>query len=210
MVVDHHEKKIIHIGLTGGIATGKSTVAKMFQGKGAKLINLDKIAHEVMEPNTSAWKKIIATFGERILLPDNTVDRIKLGKIVFSDPEKLRKLEKIIHPAVLERWREKVARISKEAPGSIIISEVPLLFEKNLHCSFDATILVYAPPSVQIKRLIDRDSITPDEANRRLQAQIPIDEKLSLATWIIYNDSTLEKTRKQVDSLWNKLLELSK
>ncbi len=197
---------MIHIGLTGGIATGKSTVSKMFRDKGAVLLNLDEIAHMVMEPEKPAWKAIVRAFGDKILLDDKTINREELAKIVFRDRARLKELESIVHPAVLDHWGSLVSNIAQQNPEAILISEVPLLFEKNLATNFDATLLVYAPVHIQIKRLMERDSILREEAERRLKAQIPIDDKLRLATYVIYNDSTLAKTRKQVETLWNKLL----
>ena len=196
---------MIHIGLTGGIATGKSTVARMLREKGAELLNLDEIAHMVMEPEKPAWEAIVKAFGKKILLDDKTINREELAKIVFKDRARLKELESIVHPAVLNHWNHLVSDIAHKRPDAILISEVPLLFEKNLATNFDATLLVYAPVQIQIERLMERDSISREQAERRLKAQIPIDDKLPLATYVIYNDSTLAKTRQQVETLWNKL-----
>ncbi len=198
---------MLHIGLTGGIATGKSTVARMFQKRGAELLNLDKIAHRVLEPGSPSWEKLLETFGETILHPDKTINRVKLAKIVFEDRNKLRTLENITHPAILELWQNEVKKILRIKPETILISEVPLLFEKNLTHNFDATILVYAPPTVQIERLIKRDGISRADAAKRLEAQMPIDKKLSLATYVIHNDQGLDKTERQVQNLWDKLVQ---
>ncbi|RLB04142.1 MAG: dephospho-CoA kinase [Deltaproteobacteria bacterium] len=197
---------MIHIGLTGGIATGKSTVAKMFEEKGATLINLDQIAHKAISPGKQAWKKIREIFGDSVLQPDKSINREKLAKIVFQNKEQLKKLEEIIHPEVIKMWQEKIETISREKPKTILISEIPLLFEKKLAYNFDATVLVYAPPQIQISRIMERDGITREEAEKRLAAQLPIDEKVSLATYAIYNDGSLEKTRQQVEQLWDKLV----
>ncbi len=201
---------MIHVGLTGGIATGKSTVAKMFREKGAVLLSLDDIAHDVMEPGKPVWREIVSTFGDKILRDNKSINRKKLAKIVFKDKTRLKKLESIIHPAIVESWHNILTNVAKEKPDAVLISEVPLLFEKHLSGDFDATILVYAPPQIQIKRLVNRDSISPEEAKKRLEAQLPIDEKLQLATYVVYNDADLNNTRQQVDKLWNELILLQK
>jgi dephospho-CoA kinase len=197
---------MLNVGLTGGIASGKSTVAKMFQAKGAYLIDFDKLAHFVEEPDQIAWKAIVDYFGPDILNEDRTINRIKLGLIVFPDREKLSKLNSIVHPAVFEEWRKRIEDIRRKNHEAIIISDVPLLIEVGMQSQVDVVVLVYISPEDQIQRLMDRNGYSRADAERRLSAQMPIDEKISQADFIIDNTGSLEKTEVNVNALWEVLL----
>ena len=199
---------MLHAGLTGGIATGKSTVAKMFARKGAYLIYFDLIAHEIIRPAEPAWEKIVQEFGSEILTTDQSIDRDKLGKIVFHDSRKRRLLEEITHPAITRKWHDKLNHIYQLDPEAIILSETPLLFEKRMQSSLDAVILVYCPANIQIKRNEERNNLDETEAKKRLSAQLPIDEKIKYSDFVIYNDGTLETTKKQVEAVWQELQNL--
>ncbi len=193
------------IGLTGSIATGKSTVAKMFKDLGFYVIDADEIAHSVYKKGERAYFEIIKAFGENILGENGEIDRKKLGKLVLNDKEKLSLLEKIVHPAVEQKRLEILEKIKKENPHAFVIYDVPLLFEKNLKSMFDCVILVYVPQEVQIKRLMERDRISKDEALKKLSLQLPIDEKRKLADIVIDNSKTLAETQKQVESIAEKI-----
>ena len=197
---------MLNIGLTGGIASGKSTVAKMFQAKGAYLIDLDKLAHLVEEPDQIAWKAIVDYFGPDILNEDRTINRVKLGLIVFPDREKLSKLNSIVHPAVFEEWRERIDEIREKNAAAIIISDIPLLIEAGMRHQVDVVILVHVSPEDQIQRLMDRNGCSREDAERRLSTQMPIDEKISHADFFIDNKGSLEKTEISVNAVWEELL----
>ncbi|MEN6321438.1 MAG: dephospho-CoA kinase [Syntrophaceae bacterium] len=197
---------MLNVGLTGGIASGKSTVAKMFQAKGAYLIDLDKLAHFVEEPDQIAWKAIVDYFGPDILNEDRTINRVKLGLIVFPDREKLSRLNSIVHPAVFEEWRRRIEDIQGKNAAAVIISDIPLLIEVGMQNQVDVVVLVYISPEDQIRRLMDRNNYSRKEAERRLSAQMPIDDKVSHADIVIDNSGSCEKTEIAVNTAWAELL----
>jgi dephospho-CoA kinase len=166
------------IGLTGGIASGKSTVATILKQLGAAVINADDLSREVVQPGHPAWKEIVETFGADILQPDKTLDRKKLRTIVFDDPDARKKLEAIIHPKVRALAGEKIRELAA-AGRSVIVYEVPLLFEGGLHHWLRPVILVVCDIETQKRRLRDRDHLTDTEAQHHIEAQI-WNEKLSL------------------------------
>jgi dephospho-CoA kinase len=150
---------MLNIGLTGGIACGKSTVAQMLVRLGGHLIDFDKLAHEVQEPGAPAWQDVVNCFGSEILQPDRKIDRNKLAAVVFNHPEKLRTLNEIVHPRVYEEWRHRLAQIKTQNPHAIVFADVPLLFEGRKQYLFDLTILVMIEPAEQIDRLMTRDVV---------------------------------------------------
>ncbi len=196
------------VGLTGGIGTGKSTVAKMMQDLGAYLIDFDKIARQVVEPGKPAWKQIVDYFGKEILLEDGTINRKKLSEIVFSDLEKKKKLERFVHPRIYEEFIRQINEIVKKDPDAIILADVPLLIELNHQYRFHKVIVVYASRQTQIKRLMQRDGITKEHAENIIKAQLPIDEKIGYADFVINNEGSIEETRRQVIEVWKKLKEI--
>jgi dephospho-CoA kinase len=197
---------MLNVGLTGGIACGKTTVAQMFVRHGAYLIDLDKLALAVVAPQLPAWQEIIELFGENILLVDGTINRNKLAKIVFADKEKLKKLNSIVHPRALAEWSKRLGDIENKNKKAIVISEVPLLFEENLQKMVDLSILVVITPAEQINRLMMRNDLTEDEAKRRLQSQLPIEEKIKMADIVIENRGAQAETEKIVAKVWKELL----
>jgi dephospho-CoA kinase len=197
---------MLNVGLTGGIASGKSTVAKMFEDQGAYLIDFDALAHFVEEPDHPAWKAIVEFFGREILNEDGTINRAKLGLIVFSDHEKLSMLNSIVHPAVFDMWRRRIEDIRKINPRAIVVSDVPLLLEVRMQHLFDVVILVHVSPEDQIRRLTERNEYSRKEAESRLDTQIPIDEKISHADFVIDNKGPIETTRSVVNAVWEELL----
>jgi dephospho-CoA kinase len=199
------EKKMLNVGLTGGIASGKSTVARMLVEKGALLIDLDELAHALEEPGEPVWREIVRHFGEGILNPDRTIDRRKLGDVVFADREKLQLLDRLVHPAVFEVWRRRIGEIGKTRPDAVVLSDIPLLIEAGLEPMVDLVILVYASPAEQIRRLMARNGFSREEAERRLAAQMPIGEKIAHAAIVISNDGPEEETRRAVCGVWEKL-----
>lgn len=193
------------IGITGGIATGKSTVTRMLEKRGARVVDFDLLARQVVEPGTPALDKIVDYFGRQVLSPDGTLDRTALSAVVFGDIEKRKKLESFTHPPIYEAFFESVDRFAAADPRAVILADVPLLIELNLQYLFERVILVHVPRPVQAARLMERDAIDQSEAEKRLRAQIPIDEKLQFADSVIDNSADLAVTRDQVDALWKEL-----
>lgn len=200
----------MNIGLTGGIASGKSTVAKLFQKKGAYLIDFDVLVRSVEEPGAPAWGRIVENFGTEILSEDGTIDREKLGAIVFRDKEKLEKLNGIVHPFVFEEWERQIADIKKKNPNAIVISDIPLLIEVGKVDKVDLVVLVYISQEEQIRRLMERDGCSREDALVRIDSQMSIDEKLWYSDFVVDNGSSLEETVEQVDDIWERLLEREK
>jgi dephospho-CoA kinase len=198
---------MLNIGLTGGIGSGKSTVDRFFREEGAYIIDFDELAHYVEEPNRPAWTEIVGTFGRSILNQNRTINREKLGAIVFSDGKKLKKLNEIVHPAVIEEWNRRIAEIKDKDRRAIVISDIPLLFEAGLQSLFNMVILVYISPEEQIRRVMMRNSYSREQAQDRLSAQMPIEEKIALADFVINNEGALEQTRTIVHGVWQRLTE---
>jgi len=195
------------VGLTGGIASGVSLVASMFRELGAAVIEADRIARDVVAPGTPAYRKIIDVFGREVVLPDGSLDRRRLGALVFKDPSARRRLNTIPHPEIRRRITEQVERTAAERPEAVILVDIPLLLDTAGPDAFDldAVIVVQATPEQQIARLMARDGLTREEAESRLAAQRPIAEKATEADWVIDNSGSIEQTRVQVDSLWGTL-----
>ena len=196
---------MLNVGLTGGIACGKSTVAEIFVRLGCYLIDFDKIAHEVQEPGRPAWQEIVDHFGRGILGQDKKVDRNKIAAIVFNHPEKLKALNAIVHPRVYQEWHVRLEKIKAIDPEAIVLSDVPLLFEGQMQSLFDLTILVRITAPEQINRLKARNSLTQEEAEARLNCQMPINDKIPLADIVIDNQGTPGETAKKVEEVWQEL-----
>jgi dephospho-CoA kinase len=191
------------IGLTGNIGTGKSTVAAMLAELGAEVIDADRLAHELMAPGRPEWEQIVARFGPEILQPDGTIDRRKLGAIVFRDPAALAALERILHPAVRARIRERFA--ATERP--VVVVEAIKLLEGGLYREVDAVWVVTADRDVQLARLVASRGLSPEEAEARLAAQGDQAEKVARADVVIDNRGELRDTQKQVLAAWQAILE---
>jgi dephospho-CoA kinase len=196
---------VIVAGLTGGIATGKSTVAAIFQQAGACLIDADRIARDAVRQGTPAYAEIRAHFGVDILLPGGEIDRQRLAAVIFSNPAEQRVLEGIVHPRVKEETTRQLDRLGRKQPGAIVILDVPLLFESGMGVGLAEIIVVYAPEAVQIRRLMTRDGLTPAEALARIRAQMPIESKKALATIVIDNSGELAHTRAQALEVYRQL-----
>lgn len=197
---------MLNVGLTGSISCGKSTVARMLEGKGAFIIDFDRLAHDVEEPDKPAWRRIVDTFGPDVLREDRTIDRARLGTLVFADRRKLEKLNEIVHPAVFEAWRRSVEEIRGVRPDAIVVSDFPLLIELGKQKDYDVILLVYIPPQEQIRRLILRNGYSPEEAIQRVNSQMSIEDKIDFADIIVNNAGPREQTQAQIDKIWTQLL----
>ena len=198
------------VGLTGGIVGGKSTVASMFRDLGAKIIDADRLGHSVILPYKSAWKKIVKLFGKDILRNDLTINREKLGKIVFADQGFLKKLNEITHPEIIKLIQKEInlARAKTQNQEKILITDAALIYETKIDRLMDKVIVVYIEEDEQIKRLIKRNNLSKDEALQRIKSQIPMKEKIKMADYVIDNSSSLDKTKKQVEKIWQELISL--
>lgn len=189
------------IGLTGNIGSGKSTVSGYLAELGAQVVDADQVARDIVAPGAPALVDIIEYFGPEVLNQDGTLDRKKLGAIVYSDPQALAKLNQITHLRIVEAIREveKNFRSRPESLRSILVIDAPLLIEVGLNQSNDEVWVVRVDPEVQLARLMDRDGLSSEEALRRIAAQMPQEEKLKHARRVIDNSGTVEETKKQVD-----------
>ena len=189
------------VGLTGGVATGKTTVAKMFGRCGAVVIDADQLAREVVQPGKPAWRDIVSTFGKDILNADRTIDRHALGAIVFHDKKKRRRLEQIIHPRVAREQARLTKQAAKKDPHAVVLYDVPLLFEAGIDKRVDTTIVVTADRETQIARLKNRNGLTRAEAIRRICNQMPLGKKHRLADYILDGTKNLNQLAKDVSKL---------
>ncbi|MGP4064853.1 dephospho-CoA kinase [Oceanobacillus sp. M65] len=190
----------LKIGLTGSIASGKSTVSLMFHDLNVPVIDADKISREVVNPHEDAYNKIVDTFGNSILQEDKTIDRAKLGEIIFNDHVMREKLNNIVHPAVRERMLAKRDAYVKAGVPTVVL-DIPLLFESNLTHLVDKTLVISVTESVQLTRLMTRNGYNEQEARQRIQSQIPITEKVKMADAVIDNNGTKQETYEQLEQL---------
>jgi dephospho-CoA kinase len=196
---------MILVGLTGGVATGKSTVAKMFKQYGAVVINADQLARDVVKPGKPAWRAIVTLFGKTVLNPDRSLDRQALGSIVFRNRTKRRQLERIIHPRVAREQQRLVRRIAKRKPHAVVIYEVPLLFEAGVDKRVDEIIVVTTDRETQIVRLTKRNSLSRAEALRRIRSQMPLAKKIQQADHVLNGTLPRPSLSKQVGQLLKSL-----
>jgi dephospho-CoA kinase len=188
------------LGLTGGIACGKSTVADMLKHRGAIIIDADLIAREVVEPGTPALQKLVQQFGNGILSSDGSLNRKALGNIVFADETKRKELNAILHPSIRQEIKSRMEQYELSEPDKLIIVDIPLLYESGLESMFEQIMVVYVPREIQLERLMKRDGYSLAEAEARLQAQMSIEDKKNLSDVLIDNSSTLEATEAQIDA----------
>ncbi|WP_270179547.1 dephospho-CoA kinase [Alkalihalobacillus sp. CinArs1] len=188
------------IGLTGGIASGKSTVAEMLRTLSIPVIDADVIAREVVEPGEPALEEIVRVFGEEVRTDDGYLDRKRLGSVIFSNNEKRSLLNEIMHPAIRKRMLAE-AKAYEESGHKHVVLDIPLLFESKLSYLVDRTLVVYVDSKTQLERLIERDKSSKEEAVQRIRSQIPIEEKRQLADKVIDNTGTREATEKQLRNI---------
>ena len=194
-------------GLTGGIASGKSTVSAFLEAAGAIIVDADKIAREVVQKGQPAWREIVGVFGRSILLPDGEINRILLGDIIFNDPAQKQVLNRIVHPGVIAETATRLAEIGKNRPDAVVILDVPLLIESGMDTGLSDIIVIYVPESVQIQRLMTRDALTQAQALARIRSQMPIEEKKKRASIVIDNSGSREDTRSISLTVYQRLKE---
>ena len=192
---------MILVGLTGGVATGKSTVAKMFKQCGAIVIDADELAHEVVKPGKPAWREIVGLFGRAVLNQDRSLNRQALGRIVFRNPKKRRQLEHIIHPRVAREQARLTKQVARTDPKAVVIYDVPLLFEAGIDTRVDTTIVVTADRKTQIARLKKRNGLSYTEAIRRIRSQMPLAKKVQRADHVLNGTLTRPSLSQQVSLL---------
>lgn len=188
--------------MTGNIASGKSTVAKMFAELGCYTIDADEVSRKVMSKGESAYNGVVEYFGDNILDNNGNIDRVKLKGIVFNEPEKKEALEKIVHPAILEYEKKLVSNIKGKDDKAIILTQAALIIEKNTYDRFDAVMVVYVDEETQLQRLLKRDGIDKDLAMKIIESQMPIEEKIKYADFIVDNSRDLEFTKSEVDRVF--------
>jgi len=194
------------VALTGGIATGKSIVAKTLQNLGCYVHHADHIAHQIMEPEKPAWKKIVSHFGEEILNPDKTVNRKKLGTFVFNNEKERNFLNQLVHPLVLEEKKKIIDKLRKDGRYKIFVSEAALTIESGYAEFFDKIIVVYCSEEIQIKRLMERDNISREVASKKIGSQMPSEEKLKYADYVIDSSDTIQSTVEQTEKVFSNLM----
>lgn len=187
------------VGLTGGIASGKSTVAERLCHHGAELIDADDVAREVVLPGTPAYKRIVAHFGTGILDPDGFVDRSALGRIVFGDPSQRAVLNELTHPPVMAEIADRLEALTPF--DGLVVLDVPLLVEAGVDRGYDAILVVATKPGQQVRRLVDLRGMSEDEARMRIAAQAPLEAKLAVATHVIWNEGTVAELLERTDEV---------
>jgi dephospho-CoA kinase len=198
---------MIVVGLTGGVATGKSTVAKMFKQCGAVVIDADELAHDVVKPGKPAWREIVKTFGKTVLNADSTLNRRELGAVVFRNQTKRRRLERIIHPRVAREQTRLTKQAARKDPHAVVIYDVPLLFEADIDKRVDRTIVVTADQKTQIARLKKRNGLSRAEAIRRIKSQMLLSKKIHLADIVIDGTRPRQDTVKAIRATYHNLLQ---
>jgi len=195
-----------YFGLTGGAASGKSTVARMFQDLGARIIDADRIGHEMLRSSSPASVEILRQFGKGILDDSGEIDRSRLGRIVFGDPQKLQQLNAIVHPRIIARVEDLAAQYHADDPGAVILVDAALIFEAGIGGRFDKVVVAWCRPEQQIERLMAKSGLTREEAERRIAAQMPAEEKRRRADYLIDCSGSLESTREQVRRVYADLV----
>lgn len=195
------------VGLTGGIASGKSTVAAMLRERGATIINADTLGHRVLERGSDGWATVVATFGEGILTESGEIDRTRLGALVFADPEQLKRLNAISHPRIRTMALEELAALRARGDVDVAVIEAALLFEGHWDDFCDEVWVVYVPEEVALARLVARNGLSEAQARERIRAQMPVDEKRARADVLLLNTGSLAELEAKVDEAWRAALQ---
>jgi dephospho-CoA kinase len=194
-------RRLIKVGLTGGIATGKSTTLERWRLLGAASLDADEYAHRALTPDTPTWDEVVRTFGNEILNEDKTVNRPKLGDIVFADDGKREALNRIIHPAVDRMWKEDIERLKREGHAEFVVFGIPLLYEVAAESQFDCVVTVACSEQTQLSRLAMK-GLNETQARTRIRAQWPLAAKMDRADFVIWNDGTPEVLHQQAEIIW--------
>jgi dephospho-CoA kinase len=197
-------------GLTGGIASGKSTAAAMFHHMGARIIDADELAHELIRAGSPVFARIVSRFGSDILDASGQVNRKQLGEIVFADPGERAALDAIIHPAIMMQRHELIAGYEASDPEAIIISDAALIYEAHIESYFLKVIVAWCRPEQQLDRLLKKAALSREEAERRIMAQMPADEKRHRADYVIDCSGSIDETKRQVAALYPELKRLAR
>lgn len=200
---------MLQVGLTGGIATGKSFVLSVLAELGCEVIDADKLAHQAIEPGQVAYFEVIEKFGEAILLPDRRIDRQKLGSIVFGNEEARLQLNAIVHPRVFEAQQKWFEEVERRNPDAIAVVDAALMIETGSYKRFDCLVVVHCAPESQLERLMVRNNLSRDAALKRVESQMPSKDKLMFADYVIDTSGTMEGTREQVGRLYRELKKLA-
>ena len=206
----NHPNRGIIVGITGGIACGKSTVSELLAEKGAISINVDKVGHQLLKRGSSVMGELIAAFGKGILNESGDVSREKLGAIVFNDKSARERLNAIMHPPIVEQSRTKARQLVADDPACVVLIDAPLLIEAGAQDTVDIIVVVVASTEIQLQRILDRSiaqnrPLERSEAQARIDAQMPLSEKMEYADFVIENNRTVDELREQVGLLWQKL-----
>jgi dephospho-CoA kinase len=197
---------VLTVGLTGGIGSGKSEVSRRLAALGAIVIDADKVAREVVEPGTPGFAAVAAEFGKDVVRADGSLDREGIGRVVFNDPDALKRLNAIVHPLVGERIAAIMADVERDHPDGVVVYDVPLLVENNLQGGYDVVLVVAAERQTQLRRLVEDRGMTQDDAEARIAAQAALEAKLAVADVVIDNNGSLEDLDRQVGQVWADLL----
>lgn len=198
-----------YFGLTGGAASGKSTVARLFEELGARIIDADRLGHELIRAPLPAYQDIVRRFGHDILDASAEIDRGRLGAVVFSDAEKLRELNAIVHPRIIERVQELANQYLSQNARAVVLVDAALIYEAGIGGRFEKMIVAWCRPEQQIERLMAKSGVSPEEAARRIATQIPVEEKRHRADYVIDCSRSMESTRQQVEAVYDKLKQLA-
>jgi dephospho-CoA kinase len=197
------------VGVTGGVASGKTTVSRMFEKEGAYLIDADRIARELVEPRRPAWRELARAFGKEVLQEDGAIDRKRLGEIAFSNSGKRRLLNRILHPRIEREMEKKARQIERKDPHAIVVFDVPLLVETGFHQKVDRVVVVTSKKTQQIERLRKRAGRTRDETQRIISSQMALEKKVKVADFIIRNEGSLDATRRRVREVFQTLRKIA-
>ncbi len=196
-------------GLTGSMGSGKTTVAELFKALGAYVLDADEICRSLAEPGKPAWREIIDLLGNGILRDDQTLDRRKVADIVFNNPEKKKALEAILHPRVMEEEQAIYKDILKGDPGALVIIDAALLIESGNYRKVDKVIVIACAEQTQLHRIMAKNTFSREDAQKRLQQQMPLEEKIKVADYVLHNDSGLSELKEKVEALFHQLKQLA-
>ena len=198
---------MLKVGLTGGLASGKSFVAGCFARWGAHVLHADLVGHAVLEPGGAAYADVVRVFGDAILRADGTIDRKTLGNVVFADPEQLERLNALVHPHVFARQRVFFQDVERKEPAGVAVVEAAIMIETGSHKQYDRLVLAVCPPEVQIQRFVERESASEEAARARMARQMPLADKISFADYLVDTSGSKDDTVSRARIVWEKLKE---